>query len=289
MKNPVQKILFPTDFSDTAQNAFRHALMLADKWKAEIQLLHAVYPEYAPTDLPVMSTKATRDKVDFAQAALKSFTEMGITQVQMGYSFEQVPVVQSDVEIGSPVGIINRVASRDDIDLIIMGTKGEHNALERTLGSVTTGVIEGAPCSVLIVPEEAPMSPAKTVAYAADLSETDAFFVWKAGQLLEPFAPIMHIVHVKTTNDKPHPGLIDLDELKGVFAENVPALQLQFHEIQGESVTDALDEFIELSDIDMLIMFAPHHNILRRLFHRSNTRKMAMETHVPLLLVKREE
>lgn len=287
MKNPVQKILFPTDFSETAQNAFRHALVLADQWGADIQLLHAVYPEYAPTDLPVMSTKATRDKVSFAESALKSFTEMGITQVQMGYSFKQVPVVQSDVEIGSPVGIINRIAERDHIDLIVMGTKGKHNALERTLGSVTTGVIEGSPCSVLVVPEEAPMSTAKSVAYAADLSETDAFYVWKAGQLLKPFSPIMHIVHVQngqTTNE-----YIDLEELKGVFADNVPALQLQFHEIEGDSVTDALDEFIELRDIDMLVMFAPHHNLLRRLFHRSNTKKMAMETHVPLLLVKREE
>lgn len=287
MKNPVQKILFPTDFSETAQNAFRHALVLADQWEADIQLLHAVYPEYAPTDLPVMSTKATRDKVSFAESALKSFTEMGITQVQMGYSFQRAPVVQSDVEIGSPVGIINRIADRDSIDLIVMGTKGKHNALERTLGSVTTGVIEGAPCSVLVVPEEAPMNTAKSVAYAADLSETDAFYVWKAGQLLKPFSPIMHIVHVQngqTTNE-----YIDIEELKGVFADNVPALQLQFHEIEGDSVTDTLDEFIEMRNIDMLVMFAPHHNLLRRLFHRSNTKKMAMETHVPLLLVKREE
>lgn len=287
MKNPVQKILFPTDFSETAQNAFRHALVLADQWEADIQLLHAVYPEYAPTDLPVMSTKATRDKVSFAESALKSFTEMGITQVQLGYSFKSAPVVQSDVEIGSPVGIINRIANRDDIDLIIMGTKGKHNALERTLGSVTTGVIEGAPCSVLVVPEEAPMNTAKSVVYATDLTETDAFYVWKAGQLLQPFKPVMNIVHVK--DGQPSSEYIDIDELKGVFADNVPALQLQFHEIEGASVTDALDEFIESHKIDMLVMFAPHHNILRRLFHRSNTKKMAMETHVPLLLVKREE
>lgn len=287
MNTPVQKILFPTDFSETAQNAFRHALVLADLWEADIQLLHAVYPEYAPTDLPVMSTKATRDKVSFAESALKSFTEMGITQVQMTHTFQRAPVVQSDVEIGSPVGIINRVAKRDQINLIVMGTKGEHNALEKTLGSVTTGVIEGAPCSVLVVPEDAPLKKTTQVAYAADLSETDAFYVWKAGQLLAPAHPVMHVVHVQ--NGRSDNELIDLEELKGVFSENVPALQLQFHEVQGESVPETLDEFVELHNIDMLIMFAPHHNILQRLFHRSNTRKMAMETHVPLLLVKREE
>ena len=49
----MKKVLFPTDFSDTATNAFIHALEFANKVNAEIVLLHtfelpAVNDQYFP-------------------------------------------------------------------------------------------------------------------------------------------------------------------------------------------------------------------------------------------------
>lgn len=94
----IHKIFFPSDFSETAQNAFRYCLLLADAYGAEIHLLHVVYPEYEMLDLPVMSVKATRDKIEFAQSALSSFTELTLSQVREQYTLNHIPQVEQEVE-----------------------------------------------------------------------------------------------------------------------------------------------------------------------------------------------
>ncbi len=287
MKGNIQKILVPTDFSATAQRAFSHALFLADQWDASIELIHTVFPEYVPTDLPVFSARATKDKIDLANVALKSFTEMGISLLQMGYSFQRVPRVTGHVEIGSPVTIINRHAKKEGVDLIVMGTKGTHNRLEKTLGSVTTGVIQGAPCSVWVIPEHAPIKQIGKVAYAAEMRESDPFYLQKAIDMLPSDEVELHVVHVQ--NGKMEPALVSLQDFESVFAKQANSPKIAVHQLDGPAVTDALDSFVESRDIDLLMMFAPEHTMIDRLFHRSTTKRMALETHVPLLLIKRQE
>jgi len=287
MRANIQKILVPTDFSATAQRAFSHALFLADQWDASIELIHTVFPEYVPTDLPVFSARATKDKIELANAALKSFTEMGISLLQMGYSFQRVPRVTGHVEIGSPVTIINRHAKKENVDFIVMGTKGTHNRLEKTLGSVTTGVIQGATCSVWVIPEHAAIKKLSKVAYAAEMRESDPYYLQMAMAALPTTDVELHVVHVE--NGKMEPALISLHDFEQVFAKQENSPKITVHELDGPVVTDALDSFVETNEVDLLMMFAPEHSMIDRLFHRSTTKRMALETHVPLLLIKRQD
>ena len=57
----IKRILFPTDFSAASQNAFRHCILVADKYGADIQMLHVIFPEYEALDLPVMAAQATKE------------------------------------------------------------------------------------------------------------------------------------------------------------------------------------------------------------------------------------
>lgn len=281
---PIQKILFPTDFSDTAQNAFRYCLRLADLWQAPLELLHVVFPEYDALDLPVMATKATQEKVETARSVLQTFVDHALLQVQAGYEFRHTPDIRSSVEVGNPTSVIAQVARRDEAGIIVMGTKGEHNVLEKLFGSVTTGVIDKADCHVWVVPEEAAFRSIDTVVYATDLTEADPYHIWKVGQWLEPFGAVLHCVHIRTQADVGHD--LKIDDLEAFFAGHAPALQIQFHEYKGQSVTDALDEFTEGHDADLLVMYARHHSLLERIIRPSRTKQMASQTTVPLLLLK---
>ena len=57
-------------------------------------------------------------------------------------------------EIGHPVDTIVHVAQKEKVDLIVMGSHGYSGLKEFFLGSVSSGVVRYAPCSVLIVPEK---------------------------------------------------------------------------------------------------------------------------------------
>jgi nucleotide-binding universal stress UspA family protein len=279
----IKKILFPTDFSPTAQNAFRYCLWLADQWEARIELLHVVFPEYDALDLPVMATKATQEKVEAARLVLQTFVDQTLLQVQAGYEFRHAPDVRSDVEVGGPA-IISQIARRDEADLIVMGAKGEHNVMERLFGSVTTGVIDNAHCNVLVIPEHAGFGFLNVAVYASDLNEADPYHLWKVGQWLEPLGAVLHCVHVRTaTSDERE---LKISDMEAFFQDHAPALQIRFHQFAGDSVTEALDEFADLHNADLLIMYAPHHNLLERIFRPSRTKKMALQTEVPLLLLK---
>jgi nucleotide-binding universal stress UspA family protein len=54
---------------------------------------------------------------------------------------------------GEPTREILAAAKRLDADLIVMGRHGHGNLRRAVLGSVVEGVLRGAPCPVLVVPE----------------------------------------------------------------------------------------------------------------------------------------
>jgi nucleotide-binding universal stress UspA family protein len=280
----INKILFPTDFSETAQNAFRYCLILADQCGANIELLHVVYPEYETLDLPVLAAKATQDRAEAARILQQSFIEMGIAQVQLSYQFNSLPIVNADVQLGTPGSTITDIAKRDNVDLIVMGTKGEHNVLERFLGSVTTYVIEHAPCHVWVVPEQANFERIDLIAYASDLQDTDPYHILEVSKMLEPFSPIMHCIHVNKESSMDE--ALDFATLGNFIEHQAPHLQVSFHPLSHESVIKGIEEFVSENTIDLLVMFAPSHSWIDRIIHRSATKKMALDTHIPLLLLK---
>jgi nucleotide-binding universal stress UspA family protein len=59
----------------------------------------------------------------------------------------------SEVAFGEPTREILSAAERLGVDLIVIGRRGEGNIRRALLGSVVDGVLRGAACPVLVVPE----------------------------------------------------------------------------------------------------------------------------------------
>lgn len=281
----IKRILFPTDFSEAAQNAFRYTLLLADKLEAEILVLHAIYPQYEGMDLPVMATQATQKKIEVARSLLEAFVDTSVDMV--ADELTNTATIETQVEIGSPASTIASMAHREDIDLIIMGTQGEHNTFEKLFGSVTSEVIQRTSCHVLAIPEEGKLEKLQIMAFGTDLKEADPYLIWELTKLLEPFTPILHCVHVEseTDNDK----ILDMNDLETFFSQHAPSLQIKFHQIQGEDLAAVLNDFAETYDVDLLVMTTPYRNFFERLFHKSHTRRMALHTRIPLFIFREEE
>lgn len=281
----MKHILFPTDFSETARNAFRYTLMLADKLEAEVVVLHAIYPQYEGMDLPVMATQATQKKIEVARTLLETFVDATVEMV--ADELVNTATIETQVEIGSPASTITSFASREEVDLIVMGTQGEHNTLEKLFGSVTSEVIQRTSCHVLAIPGEAKLGKLQIMAFATDLKEADPYHIWELSKLLDEFSPILHCVHVASDQDSGK--VLDMNDLQTFFSHHAPLLQIQFHQLRGDDLSATLNEFAETFDVDMLVMTTPHRNFIERLFHRSQTRRMALHTRIPLLIFREEE
>jgi universal stress protein A len=142
---PFRRILFPTDFSDYAEDAWSYATRFAKDFAAELHLLHVVSPSppLVYTEGMAYDPKDMEDtRVADARTALDRLVGTG---GDLGL------VVQSFVCTGVPFHEILQYARSRDIDLIVMATHGRTGLAHALLGSVTEKIVRSAPCPVLTI------------------------------------------------------------------------------------------------------------------------------------------
>src|SRR5262249_37151211 len=124
----IRRILYATDFSSYSNQAYFHAVALAENHGAQLTILYVYNEKGGEED----------------QAHWRSQLEQ-IRPVDPGIGVRHVFL------LGDPATEIVRYARDSGIDLIVMGTHGR-TGLERLLmGSVAEKVMRDAPCSVLVV------------------------------------------------------------------------------------------------------------------------------------------
>jgi nucleotide-binding universal stress UspA family protein len=280
MKNRL-KFLVPTDFSFSAENAFRHAILMADQLGADIMLLNVINPAVAMIDVPVAMEIAITEKMKMAKQGLFELTSKVLAQTIQ--QIKNLPVIFTEIEIGNPEAVIGQYAKEHQYDYICMGTRDEHGAIDKILGSVAANVVKKAPCPVFVIPEFAAYRKTTLVTYATNLNEVDPDKIWSVAKLLEPFHPIIRCVHF---SEEEETTPINMEELKSFFSENAPALQITFHEVATENKLDSMLEFLNTFDTNILVTYSPHRNYWQRLMHRSFTKKMALESKTPMLVLR---
>src|SRR5262245_55553132 len=132
----VKKLLYATDFSPYSNQAYFHAIALAEHHGASLTILY-VYPPGG-----MHSGQGTNGSGD------RQYWRDQLEQIRPVNA--GIPVHHVFLE-GDPAGEIVRYAVDVGMDLVIMGTHGR-TGLERLLmGSVAEKVMREAPCSVLVV------------------------------------------------------------------------------------------------------------------------------------------
>lgn len=147
-----ERILVPTDGSETAESAVEEALDVAEKFDAEVDTLYVV-----DTDAVEMSLGT--EQVERIRAG--RFGEMDELEARAREATEQVAeqARQRDIEVeehfrgGRPHAVIADFAGDRDADLVVMGSHGRSGVRRMLLGSVTERVLRSTHRSVLVVDE----------------------------------------------------------------------------------------------------------------------------------------
>jgi len=142
----LQRILVPTDFSKSSSNALTYAGAFAEKFGAELYLIHVVQDLSLFIPEAVLVGPVPAPPAEQFLAAARTALERAI----QGLSFPGV-TIHSEVLEGSAFDAIIRFAREKDIDLIVMGTHGHTGLAHLLLGSVAEKVVRLAPCPVLTV------------------------------------------------------------------------------------------------------------------------------------------
>ena len=145
----LKKILFPTDFSETSEEAARYAISFAREFKAKAYVLHVVNEKIFTEgyNLPRVVSRESLEE-EMAAEAKKRLKTLIPSEDAEGLDWE--PVIRQ----GEPFLEIIRFAKEEDIDLIVIGTHGRSGFEHIIFGSTAEKVVRKAPCPVLSVQPE---------------------------------------------------------------------------------------------------------------------------------------
>lgn len=274
----MKKILFPTDFSPAAENAFLYALSLSKSTKAELTLLHV----YELPELGRALKNTTREVYELmAMESLETFKK-SVNQLHDKADEHGLGDVHFDHAMveGEAVYKIAQAAKEFNADLVVMGTKGATGLKEVFLGSVTSGVMEEAHVPVLSIPDTSVFSnQLKKVAYLTNYKTEELAAFEQTCAFAFLFNASVDCVHFSIGEKNEDSGQME----KWKNSTKILTVPVDFHVEHGSDIESALLNYSEKNHIDVLAVQPRKKNIFTRIFSRSVSKQIAHHIKVPLL------
>ena len=226
----VDHILFPTDFSPCAEEAFEHAIHMAKHTGATVHVLTVVGE--GSDDRP-MEYLPLEEADDGSSSYYAPGPDDGPDT--------PVPVVYHQISDRSPAdGIVQR-SEKSKIDVVVMGTHGRRGAARLLSGSVAEEVVRRATCPVFTVlcqtasddaPEFPEAQPIDRILVPVDLSEHSADVIAHAEGLAALYDASIHLLHV--VEDVAYPSVYGIDPITPVLPSVMERARTSLQEYAGK-------------------------------------------------------
>ena len=135
----LKNVLYATDFSKCSQTALPYVLAIAERYGADVHVVHVDSPDQGKPVLTEHSSEPRSDRFD-AEAEMKALLNSN--------SLSSIAHTGT-VEHGNIWELLDSVIREKCIDLIVLGTHGRRGMEKLVLGSVAEQVLRNAQCPVL--------------------------------------------------------------------------------------------------------------------------------------------
>lgn len=272
----MKTILFPTDFSQVSDNAFRYAIHLADKMDAWIILFHChSYEQIHSTWIPEELVSALNEKND--QEIMEYIEKYHSTiQKEEGKTVTVVP----KIVFGHPKEEILSLSREMEPDIVVMGTKGNHTLMNKLLGSITAEVINYANIPVLAIPEKVRFKGIQRIVYATNFEEENLAVFGQLKHFADLLEAQLACIHIRTGKGW---DLLQLNFFNQLFRQKIDSKEIEFYLQSHESVVSGLAYFMTSKPGEILAMMTHKRDLFDQIFRKSLTKEMALQAEVPLL------
>lgn len=303
----LDNILIPTDFSACADHALSHAVELADRFDADLHILHVVNeldPDwYGITDAQERAVKLREQIKTEARERLRK-----IAPEKDEYTFSTTVSLQLSFDVADS---IHEYVDERDIDLVVMGTHGRRGIDRLMLGNVANKLIRHAPCPVMTIREEVPWTDEKeNIVYddilaPIDFSDHSKRALETSKLFADRYQARLHLLFVAeqrtvpTFSDTgiPGVGVVEMDpeivknaeEALKQLNENTegPEVKSVYHVREGNVSSDIVD-FAETHGVDLIVMATRGLTGVSRFLLGSNTERIVRVAPCPVLTLPTE-
>jgi nucleotide-binding universal stress UspA family protein len=274
----MKKILLPTDFSEVANNAFVHALELANKLDAELFLLHTyelpiVDNQFFPANYQTIFDSLELSKFEKFKEILPELHAIAEKR-KLGHVYFSHIIMDGDL-----VYNMKECIKKEGIDFVVMGTSGASGWKEIFIGTNTGEVISSVTVPVLSVPEKAKYTFIKNIAFTTRFREKDKESLKKTIEIAKLTNSMVKCLYVKTEDS----DVVDtqIAQWENEFKDE----PVQFFIIPNDDVKATILDFISGQEIDVLTMVTHKRNFFVALFETSFSEKMSYYSDIPVLVL----
>ncbi|RBA27763.1 universal stress protein [Flavobacterium tibetense] len=190
----MKKILVPTDFSKSAENALKVAAQIAKNNNGEIFLLHML-------ELPMTGNDALSVAHDIPELMFFKNAAIAKLDALMEVDYLKDLTVTKIIQFELAFEGIIKTGEGHNVDLIVMGSHGASGFQEMFIGSNTEKVVRNSNVPVLVIKhEDANFKPEKFV-FASDFSDEIKKPFEKVVAFANKFNSHLHLVNINTPNN----------------------------------------------------------------------------------------
>ncbi|HEX8017874.1 MAG TPA: universal stress protein [Flavobacterium sp.] len=274
----MKKILFPTDFSEAATNAFVHALEFAKVVNAELILLHTFeIPVYDSQFFPE-NYAAIYSSIELAKFDLFKDEIPKLRAIAAERNLNEI-VIKHRLMDGDLLYNLKNAVKEDQIDFVIMGTNGVSDWTTFFLGSNTSSVISGVEVPVLCVPIDAKFKKIKVIGFTTRYREKDKKELRKVLKIAKKTDAKVRSLYVKTSASDVSQQTIKEWEVE--FADE----NVEFLVLPSDDVKETILDFILFKDIDVLTTITHKRSFFEGFFSSGFAKKITKEVSIPVLVM----
>lgn len=274
----MKKILFPTDFSETATNAFIHALEFTKKVNGELILLHTF-------DLPIINDQY------FPQNYVEIYESLELSQFEMfkneipklralaeKHNLDKVRMTHRLMD-GDLLTNIKKAIKEDDINFVVMGTSGSTGWESFFIGTNTGSVMSGIKVPMLCVPLEAKFKPIEIIGFTTRFRPKDKKALKLVLKIAKKSNAKVKCLYVKTS--KSDVSIETITNWETEFCDE----PIDFYVVENDDVEEIILDFIMYKEVDILTMLTYKRGFFEGIFNRSLTKKIAVNNEIPVLAI----
>lgn len=275
----LKKLLVPTDFSASAQNAYRFALDMVQESDAHIQLVHYYQAELDPV-YPYFGVAS----FSFVQKLKEKLeTTSKNERLVAGLVEDASLVVNTSLLEGFVETELPQLALNFAIDMIIMGTTGEGGFLNKWLGTVSSIVAQKATCPTLLVPNGVKFKGFKHILFASDFQADDEVILQQVLDFAAVYDANVHFVHVAEPSKRGHYS--HQMPIEALLREKAPLSIFTMTTIKNSKPLEAINRYSKENNIDLVALATTQRNFMANMLYKSMTRQLIFNSEIPLMVL----
>lgn len=267
----MKKILCPTDFSETADEAIVYAAKLCKKIGAELTLLNVQSVlSLSPVEVikgKFLATEPIRERLED-----QSYQVMSVFKI---------PCLTEVEPSNSSLGDI--IANRaKDFDLIVMGTDGADDYSQFFFGSNSYKVARASSVPVLLIPRGCAVGDISNLVFAFDYEGERKLPMEQVTEWAKLLKVRITVLQVK---DHYTPEVeLKSKEIEEGNKKYKESLSIDFETIYSDEVINSINGYVLQNKSDALALCSINHGVINALFHKSVIKALSSRVNYPLFV-----